>query len=424
MGDNKIKNVTTVLMLDVSYSMKDAIASVKTDTQAILSTTIAADKFAVNAFSDNAFWVYPADGAKLIPVTFLHTEVIAAYKAIAALQVRNNTNISDAIKQSNKLLIPELGSKNNIAYILLSDGVANVGDDPAIVASEQIPIYIAGLGPSLSQSNFTELLKKNKRSKFYLQPDAHESQKILNEIRAASAEARLALNEKVQFPTETYFNICSFEIAQTADFIVSCVWSDDRFHYTDSSAKDFALRIYLVDPNDNKVDIQPQIAENGFCTFFINDAAIGKWQIYTEYALDVPFSANHGVFVATSESDFNTEQLFTQVRQSLLNSTVSLTDTDPKILESKVDITRFWSHELTNFQLSKTAFDQIESEKPNDFQLNSESVVNLENIVDHSIYTIDYQLRCIDPQTEKPFSLAKFEAFHANELIELNNSLK
>ena len=187
---SNMNNLGFVMMLDVSDSMRNALPMVKIDSKAFVRQAHVGDQFGVNAFSDNAWWVYPSENnPKTVTNGLKETE--AAVQQIENLKTYNMTNMGEAIQLANKMISKTSTSLK--AFVLLSDGYHNMGVNPVSVLGAEPPIYIAGLD-IIDQSYFNALLKKNKKSKFYNSPNAYQMMLMYNHILSESTDSNLAMN--------------------------------------------------------------------------------------------------------------------------------------------------------------------------------------------------------------------------------------
>jgi hypothetical protein len=280
-----------VMMLDVSDSMRDALPLVKIDSKAFVRCARPGDQFGINAFSDEAFWVYPEvpHDPKATPniatVSGQAIETLAAALKIEELKTYNMTNMGKAIELSNNLITQATTPLK--AFVLLSDGYHNRGRDPAEVLQNTPPIYIAGL-QILDRSYFNRLVAKNEKSRLFIAPNAFEMGVIFNYILADSNEANLALNEKDIYARGSDYMIKEFTVSEDGGLSqLNVVWSDKKYKYTSGMPSGNNINIILVDPDDRSTDKKPDIVDDGgYCIYNLQDAKPGVWHVVIQYCAE------------------------------------------------------------------------------------------------------------------------------------------
>lgn len=278
------KTTGYILMLDTSGSMEDAIEQVKIDAKAFVRESNPKDQFAVNEFSDDARWVYPSKGNKIATVSDDLHETKEAAAAIDKLKIRNMTNMVHAIQLSNEMI--KQSTADNKAFVLLSDGWHNTSlEDPGDSLNNEPPIYVAGLGPLVSESKFKSLLKKNPNSRYFHKPDAFQMMQIFNEIRALMPEATLLSNQLEHYKGSYFQKVKSIVNDDSGKVQFTAVWSDARFKYVSENPKGYDLSVYFIDPNKKAVLKRPDISDDGYCIFNFEDARPGTWEMWVEYDL-------------------------------------------------------------------------------------------------------------------------------------------
>ena len=189
------KTLAFVLMLDTSGSMWNAIDMVKIDAKAFIRQARVGDQFAINEFSDNGSWVYPAGtNPKLLTVKEGLHETEAALHYIEKLKTHNMTAMGEAIQIGNQIMKNTSLTSDLKAYVILSDGAHNQGVNPVSVLGSEPPVYIAALG-NVSKRYFDQLTAKNPKSRFYNQPNAYQMMLMFNQILADANDNELMLND-------------------------------------------------------------------------------------------------------------------------------------------------------------------------------------------------------------------------------------
>ena len=285
-----------VLMLDDSNSMHNASAVIKIDAKAFLDCSRTEDQFGVNQFKKDAGWVYPVgDDPAPAVVTEGRDEIKAAETEIDKLRTTGGwTNIAAAVSLGNAM--EEKMDTDIKAYVLISDGDHNTGSPtPASVLKDEPPIYIAGLGPCMKKSHFTDMLAKNEKSKFYNSPNAFDMMMVFNQILADSSQSLLLLNH-LESCQGTNYSVQEFTISGKGNHsLISVVWSDKKYRYTPGYPSGDQINLVLIDPDSRSTSIQPQIVDDGFCIYDLRNAKPGKWKILSQYALADTVSATSGV---------------------------------------------------------------------------------------------------------------------------------
>ncbi len=286
-----VKSVGFILMLDVSGSMSDAIPQVQINANAFLGQGIPGDQFAVNAFSNHAFWVYPQNAASNI-VNVSLPQLEAAKKEIDKLKALGVTNITNAIQLGNNMIAK--AATDIKAFVLLSDGFHNEGPlAPDLVLGYEPPLYIAGMG-YCKEANFTRMLAKNPRSRFFYKPRSYEMMLMFNQIRADSANGALAAN-KLHTTRGNYYTLDEFYIASSSNAQVCVTWTDKSFIYTPGTPRGHEIYVALIDPDGKRLSVRPSIAGGGFCIFHLTGAKAGRWRVMTEFSTPDTFNTTVGV---------------------------------------------------------------------------------------------------------------------------------
>lgn len=296
------KRLGFVMMLDVSGSMYYALNMVKIDAKAFVRQARSGDQFAINRFSDDAKWVYPeGQNPQLVTVSDSLKETADAKKYIEQLKTYNMTNMGEAIRLGNQIMNASTVTADLKAYVILSDGMHNWGTDPVNVLGPEPPVYIAALG-SVSKQYFDRLIKKNSKSRFYNQPNAYQMMLMFNQILADSTDAGLMLNSMKPYEKGSDSIIETFQVSETDNAVkVNVVWSDAKYKYTSENPRDNQVNIVLIDPDDRNTDIRPDIAEEGYCIFNLENIKPGEWKVLIQYSVEENLSGTIGGI------DFRTE---------------------------------------------------------------------------------------------------------------------
>lgn len=282
MANNKL---AFVMMLDTSGSMDGCIDLVKIDAKAFVRQGRVGDQFAINQFSDNAGWVYPTGSdPRLITITEGLYETQKATGYIEALSTHNMTNMGEAIVLGNNILERSDVTAGLRAYVILSDGRHNQGVDPVSVLGNEPPVYIAAIG-YVSKSYFDRLVVKNNKSRFYNEPSAHQMMKMFNYIVADANENELILNTLDSYQQGSDYLIKEFTITAGDNCSqLNVVWSNKNYRYTDGYPRGYNVNVILIDPDDNETDIKPDIAEEGYCIYNLENMKPGVWKILIQYS--------------------------------------------------------------------------------------------------------------------------------------------
>lgn len=330
------KSLGFVTMLDVSGSMFYALPQVKIDAKAFVRCGRVGDQFGVNAFSDNAWWVYPSgDIPNIVTISPSLDEAYRATVEIEKLGCLNMTNIGEAIQKATAMLQP--ASTGIKAYVLFSDGQSNVGpEDPAEFISSDIPIYIAGLGCT-STNYFGRFIAKNPKSKYYNQPNAYQVMQMFNHIIADSNQTNLALNDLATCGGSDYsvhnFNISGNDTCPQ----LNIVWSNEKYHYTDGYPSNTNINVTLIDPDNNTTDIHPTVAGDGFCVYNLDGIKPGQWKVLSQFSLmEQIYSTFGGVEYA---SGIRTELKFDNATDGVSNILLHTTVDGEKVQNLSVNAT-------------------------------------------------------------------------------------
>jgi hypothetical protein len=289
-----------IMMLDVSDSMRNALAELKIDSKAFVRCSRVGDQFGVNAFSDTAFWVYPESPSpgdptvtpSIATVTAPQHETLAAAYAIENLHTYMMTNMGQAIQLSNNMIRGAVTPLK--AFVLLSDGYHNTGPDPVSILGSDPPIFIAGLN-ILDMSYFNRLVTKNPQSRFYNAPNSDEMELIFHHILADSNKANLALNALNRYTPGSDSVIKTFTISEDDGLSqLSIVWSDEKYHYTPGEPEGDNIHVMLMDPDHNRADIKPDISDGGYCIYNLQNAKPGDWHVVIEYSIAGTLSGTCG----------------------------------------------------------------------------------------------------------------------------------
>lgn len=299
---NKEKSLAFVLMLDVSSSMDEVIETVKIDAKAFVRQARKGDQFAINKFGSTASWVYPeGNNPTLLNVSSDLHETKAALNYIEKISSSGLTAMGDAIDLGNKIMAASAVQTDLKAYVMLSDGMHNIGKDPITVLGGEPPIFIAALG-SVSHRVFDRLIEKNPRSKFYNRPNAYQMMLMFNQIVADSNDSELILNDVEEYKTGSDYILKTFQVsAEDNAAQVNVVWSNKKYEYTAGNPRGNKINIVLIDPDDKNTDIKPEIAEDGYCIYNMENVKPGKWKVLIQH------STNENLFGTVGGIDFYTD---------------------------------------------------------------------------------------------------------------------
>ena len=275
-----------ILMLDKSGSMTGAIDQVKLNAQVFVGCSRENDQFGVCGFSDNAIWVYPEGQApNIVTVSPSAIEITAANKNIQGITLGNLTNIGDAIRIGNIMI--GKATTDLKAFVMLSDGDHNTGTHPRDVLGNQPPLFVAGLGYYLDERYFTELIKKNKDSRYYPIPTSFEMMQIFNDIIGESNKSPVLMNSLNEMPSGVGYNVNSFDVSRESNELsVNVVWDNQRYKYVTGYLQKNTFRPLLIDPDNRQTQYQPYFVGDGFCVYRLKNLKPGKWKLWTEYSID------------------------------------------------------------------------------------------------------------------------------------------
>lgn len=289
------KSLAFVTMLDTSGSMRNAIDMLKIDAKAFTRQAWVKDQFAVVQFASNAKNVYPrGNNVTLSSVSSNLSETKKATEYIEDLKAGGTTAMGDAINMANGIMRRSRVKADLKAYVMFSDGWHNVGSDPVSALGNDIPIYIAALG-SVDKRYFDLLIAKNPKSKFYNQPNAYDMMKMFNAITAEANECELLLNDKDNYNKGSDYIIKTFDVSAKDNSPQICVvWSNKGYKYTPNPPSGKGINIVLIDPNDNSTTHKPDIAEDGFCIYNLQNVQPGTWKVLIQYVISEGISGTVG----------------------------------------------------------------------------------------------------------------------------------
>lgn len=301
-----------VLMLDVSGTMREVLEQVKINAHAFVGWSRIGDQFGINAFSDDAKWVYPTGTTpNILTVSSNHKEVSDSYNYIEGLQIRDMTNIGDAIKLGNNMI--NKATTDLKGFVLLSDGAHNTGVHPNTFLGNTPPLYVAGLGPYLKESYFKEMLKKNPKSKYYHEPNAYQMTLMFDEIVSDSTESALIMHQFDTMKKGAFYKVEKFNVSRDGNEIfIHSVWASKSYKYTNGNIQKNMFKITLMDPDDKATQYQPDLVKDGYCVYRLKNLKPGEWKMVTEYSID---SENYCTFGGV---DFSTT-----IRTSIEAPTIS-----------------------------------------------------------------------------------------------------
>lgn len=282
----KANTLAFVLMVDSSSSMKTVMDIVKIDAKAFVRQARPNDWYAVNSFASNASWIYPAENSsKMISVSGDLHETKDSLPYIDNLHANGLTNMGAAIQLGNKIMNDTNPSTDLKAYVMLSDGYYNEGADPLTVLGSEPPLFVAALG-SVSTSKFEKLLKKNSKSQIYYQPNAYQMMLMFNNIVSDANENGLILNDCDGYQAGADYILKTFSVSSEDNSAqLNVVWSDKKYEYTPNQPDGNGINIVLIDPDDNNTDIKPDIAEDGYCIYNLENVKPGDWKVLIQYSI-------------------------------------------------------------------------------------------------------------------------------------------
>lgn len=324
---SETKKLAFVLMLDTSGSMWNAIDMVKIDAKAFVRQARSGDQFAINQFSDNASWVYPNEkNPKLLTVSKDLHETKASLDYIERLTARNLTAMGEAIKLGNNIMSNSKLTADLKAYVILSDGAHNEGIDPVAELKNEPPVYIAALG-NVYKGYFDQLIAKNSKSRFYNKPNAYQMMLMFNQIVADSNNNELIINDLDSYQKSADYIIKKFQVSSEDNSMqLNVVWSNKKYGYTPGDPKGEKINIVLIDPDDNNTDIRPDISENGYCIYNLENVKPGTWKMLIQYSIADSFTGTIGGV------DF-----YTDIKTNLLLPRNAGTDNDFKLRVSAMN---------------------------------------------------------------------------------------
>jgi hypothetical protein len=195
------------------------------------------------------------------------------------------TNMGAAIQLGNKIMNDTNPSTDLKAYVMLSDGYHNWGTDPMTVLDSEPPLYVAALG-NVNTSQFEQLIKKNSKSKMYNQPNAYQMMLMFNNIVAEANDNELMLNDCDGYQAGADYILKKFSVSSEDNSAqLNVVWSDKKYEYTPNQPGGNGINIVLIDPDDNNTDIKPDIAEDGYCIYNLENVKPGDWKVLIQYSI-------------------------------------------------------------------------------------------------------------------------------------------
>lgn len=445
------KTLAFVLMLDTSSSMHYALDMLKIDAKAFVRMARKGDQFAINQFDSDASWVYPdSKSPKLLTVSEDLHETKAALDYIEAVLATGVTAMGEAIKLGNQIMDDSTVTTDLKAYVILSDGQHNQGVDPADVLKNNPPVYIAALG-SVYKNYFDKLTAKNPNSKFYNQPNAYQMMLMFNQIIADSNKNELMLNEVDSYQKGADYVIKKFQVSANDNAAqVNVVWSDRKYKYTPGTPGGDSINIVLIDPDDKNTDIKPDISENGYCIYNLENVKPGEWKVLIQYS--IPEAITGTVGGVDFYTDIKTNLLLPagtgtrealDIRVSALNEgavldNVKVTAHISRPVMSEADINDQYAKELgTIMQECDSAADEetrsstvleklrsnvLKTEHKDIFakkvtahtltlSKDGEYVVKLDGAGKPGLCNVDVKIEGVDPKTNLPFTRLKSGSF-------------
>lgn len=297
------KSLGFVMMLDVSGSMGYWISRVKIDAKAFVRQSRIGDQFGINTFSDNAKWIYPeGDDPDIITVNSLD-DTKKAIRPIENIHVLELTNIGEAISFGNKMI--EKSTADIKAFVLLSDGYWNCGQDPVGILKPEPPIFIAALGNYVRREHFQKLIDKNEKSDYYQTPNVAGMMRMFNQIINDISNSSLSLNEEEELPKGSDFIVKRFNLSKIGGSVTAnVVWDNEIFQYTEGMLEYNLANVYFVNPKGDSVYIKPDVADPGYCIFRFKNTMLGNWAVVIEYTSHDKMECTIGVMEDTT---INTE---------------------------------------------------------------------------------------------------------------------
>lgn len=292
---NEDKSLAFVMMLDTSGSMCSDIDMVRIDAKAFVRQARKGDQFAINQFNSSASWVYPTGSSpKMLTVSEDLHETKDSLSHIESICAGGLTAMGDAISLGNQIMKNTTVSTDLKAYVILSDGVHNRGVSPQDVLAGEPPVYIAALG-RVYNAYFDKLVAKNPKSKFYNKPNAYQMMLMFNQIIADANDSELVLNEQDAYQKGADYILKTFDVSSDDNAAqVNVVWSDKKYEYTSGTPGGNSINIVLIDPDDKNTDIKPDIAEDGYCIYNLENVKPGKWKVLIQYAVPETVSGTIG----------------------------------------------------------------------------------------------------------------------------------
>ncbi|MDR1448408.1 MAG: VWA domain-containing protein [Candidatus Ancillula sp.] len=408
------KKLGFVQMLDVSGSMYGALPQVKIDAKSFVREGRPGDQFGVNAFSDDAWWVYPTTNIpNIVTITDSCEETSDAANKIETQTIHNMTNIADALNKATQML--HTANTELKAYVLFSDGNSNWGNPPENEIDSNIPIFIAGLG-SLNRTQFDLMTAKNPKSKFYNQPNAYQVGLMFNHIVADSNEVNLIVNKLEKDKSGSNYFIKDAVISGTdTEPQLSVVWSNEKYSYTSGYPSTNSIRVTLIDPFDNDTDIKPTITDGGYCIFNTSGLLPGTWKVLVEFssaeALDFTVGGveyNSGITSSITAVDTDDNSNFDIAVNTKINGEevqdlqISGESTSIHYLDQQDDLDN--NVEVARNDVKFTKRQLLSVPKKNILRLKNELKTDNNSNVQFSSHSVSVKISGINPNTGLPFT--------------------
>lgn len=289
-------NVSTVAVIDTSYSMTDSnyVNITKRASKAYVSYPIPGDRLGVVNYDTNAHKTFSDNGSLATVNQGLDQNKEAANTIERLTFTGDHTNIGDGIQTARSMLD---SASNPRGMVLLTDGYQNYGTDPLSVLPSDYPIYACAMGQA-ADTNLMKEIASRTNGKYYNAPYPSTMMQIYNDIHGQSQFVNTVANDFNSISPQDYRLMPSMISNNNLRIQFGIVWDNEGFAYTNSpNPAQNQISVTVMDSAGNLLTEKPTIVGSGYVVYQFDRPASGKWYTQLIYGGNgAPFTVTSGVF--------------------------------------------------------------------------------------------------------------------------------
>lgn len=273
-------------MLDASSSLKDRADFIKVSATVFLALLMPDDEFGIVLFSDVAKWIYPNQAPVPQNISDTLMEITEAANVIEKeYRADGWTNIGAAFQAGN--FMKDKMTKDPV-FVLVCQGMHNVGANPENVLGDEPPIQIFNIGKYAYPEYFGKLTDKNMSSRYCHTPEFGSLMSSFYNLRShfAGDDFLFQRVENREFDGKTKFFSDSFVNNIAGSSLRICVACDSTdIIFTNAEERKINAKILLYDPNNNLIMGKWVAGERNCQILSVPEAVNGRWVLMRKYLM-------------------------------------------------------------------------------------------------------------------------------------------